>query len=561
MRQLTVRYTMIPPNEEIMTSKQPGSTGPSGAGGAEALAAALRALHVAAGKPSTRKMATEIGNISHTTVADVLKGSRVPSWRITEDVCRYLGGDVEEIRILWNIAASGHKSETSVIDAHDVELTRIYRQFAAEFYKPPGSTRRTFSGLFRPVQANIVEIVGRERPSVALSRSATSQLGITTPRAIVYGNAGSGKTTLCMSLMHHHATHGSTIPFLVKLGDFALNGLVRESVPDHIRSSIGALFQTNLSDAQMSSILRSGNALVAFDGLNDVEPDAMHRVVATLNFFCATYPECGVIVTSRAEAASESFNLTGFRRFLLTPNTGDAGSSTSFRSSEWPVEVTLSLPSADNGEDFYLSVTFRVYATNIELFLREEIDIQSMIRAQLQAHKRLYTICRSIHLADFADARRQVSAQISALTGIKISSLLPNFSIELVSADISIAQAMQELTDRENSEGGRILRDLRSARLSARALESDSTLSRLMIEREMAAFHRLESDEVDQQDADRRRLEQNIRILREMTARGHLDLVAIDIDRILNELLPQTSAAPMDEEPNNESGPTIEDCD
>ena len=66
-----------------------------------AFSAALRALHVRAGQPSSRDMAKGIGGVSHTTLNAAIRGTSIPSWVITEKVVEYLGGDVETFRDLW----------------------------------------------------------------------------------------------------------------------------------------------------------------------------------------------------------------------------------------------------------------------------------------------------------------------------------------------------------------------------------------------------------------------------------------------------------------------------
>ncbi|EOD68574.1 helix-turn-helix domain-containing protein [Amycolatopsis vancoresmycina] len=67
----------------------------------ELLASALRKLHLKAGKPSTRKIAGGVGGVSHTTVNEMLRGSRVPAWELVEKVGRFLEGDESELRTLW----------------------------------------------------------------------------------------------------------------------------------------------------------------------------------------------------------------------------------------------------------------------------------------------------------------------------------------------------------------------------------------------------------------------------------------------------------------------------
>lgn len=68
---------------------------------------ALRQLHEAAGRPSTRTIARKTSALSHTTVAELLRGRLVPSWPKVRSVARYLGvNDYGERKLLelWNAA-------------------------------------------------------------------------------------------------------------------------------------------------------------------------------------------------------------------------------------------------------------------------------------------------------------------------------------------------------------------------------------------------------------------------------------------------------------------------
>src|SRR5215472_15978101 len=65
------------------------------------LARALQSLHAKKGAPSVRALAQQIGDVSHTTVADALAGRRVPSWPVLEGIGRALGGDQEWFQRLW----------------------------------------------------------------------------------------------------------------------------------------------------------------------------------------------------------------------------------------------------------------------------------------------------------------------------------------------------------------------------------------------------------------------------------------------------------------------------
>ena len=89
---------------------QLGLTGPSALPQATAVRIfrdAMRVLHVEAGEPSSRTIATAIGGISHTTVNYAIRGGEFPSWAVTEKVVTYLDGDVARFRKLWVATRTG----------------------------------------------------------------------------------------------------------------------------------------------------------------------------------------------------------------------------------------------------------------------------------------------------------------------------------------------------------------------------------------------------------------------------------------------------------------------
>jgi len=62
----------------------------------------LRQLHVRAGEPSSRAVADRAGGMSHTTVNQVLRGRRIPSWPILLRIVQGLDGDEDLFRVIWN---------------------------------------------------------------------------------------------------------------------------------------------------------------------------------------------------------------------------------------------------------------------------------------------------------------------------------------------------------------------------------------------------------------------------------------------------------------------------
>ncbi|MGW0944079.1 molecular chaperone Tir [Streptomyces sp. NPDC002623] len=76
------------------------------------LATALQDLYGQAGRPSLRSLAQRIGTVSHTTVADTLKGRRHPSWVTVNAIVRELNGDEERFRRLWLSATTDTSART-----------------------------------------------------------------------------------------------------------------------------------------------------------------------------------------------------------------------------------------------------------------------------------------------------------------------------------------------------------------------------------------------------------------------------------------------------------------
>src|SRR5690348_10913039 len=79
------------------------------------LASALRDLHLQAGKPSYRSISRALEDVSHTTVAELLGGRRIPSWSIVERVVKQLGGDEDQFRPLWLEASQQEQAPATAV--------------------------------------------------------------------------------------------------------------------------------------------------------------------------------------------------------------------------------------------------------------------------------------------------------------------------------------------------------------------------------------------------------------------------------------------------------------
>ncbi|VVJ21485.1 Uncharacterised protein [Amycolatopsis camponoti] len=85
------------------------------------LSTALRELQLLAGEPSTRDIAGAI-SYSHTTVAQVLGGTKCPKWLPLLAVVTHLEGDPQLFKQLWVAARVSKDPSAEFVDVSETEL-------------------------------------------------------------------------------------------------------------------------------------------------------------------------------------------------------------------------------------------------------------------------------------------------------------------------------------------------------------------------------------------------------------------------------------------------------
>lgn len=149
---------------------------------ADGLAVALRALHAQAGNPSTRVIARAVGNISHTTVSEMLNGTRVSSWDLVRQVGRFFGADEEELYKLWMAA----KNSSRALDATNSIWDPMYldRIVTTSFIRAKGSieeriTERTITATDNSVDRYVARASAPkgEGPRVAIEALLNCTVG------------------------------------------------------------------------------------------------------------------------------------------------------------------------------------------------------------------------------------------------------------------------------------------------------------------------------------------------------------------------------------------------
>jgi Tetratricopeptide repeat/NB-ARC domain len=182
----------------------------------------LHALHLTAGQPSVREIATGIGRgvISPSTIHNMFRGPRVPKWGFLELVVEELRGDPEEFKILWQKArvaedaeAGAEKGESATVppgngrvepaaekSASVVALSQPAPATSAESAVPVPSRRlwsneipqrnSHFTGRVAELEALRANLVREDRPHP--------------PAQLISGMGGVGKSEIATEYIHRH---------------------------------------------------------------------------------------------------------------------------------------------------------------------------------------------------------------------------------------------------------------------------------------------------------------------------------------------------------------------
>lgn len=152
-------------------------------------------------------------------------------------------------------------------------------------------------------------------------------------RRVILGDPGSGKSTLLnyIALSRSELSHPSqqskrqSLPLAIRLRDYMqelaktpdltyLSYLTRRAKTDYALD--------DAHDSFFVQLLRMGEAIILFDGLDEVGGDVPRAKIAmSINNFCSTYPSCEVWVTSRVFGYDGDVRLPGseFSHYQLTP--------------------------------------------------------------------------------------------------------------------------------------------------------------------------------------------------------------------------------------------------
>jgi hypothetical protein len=229
-------------------------------------------LHLAAGHPSIREITRRIGRgmISSSTVHNVFRQSRVPSWDYLERIVIALHGDTAEFLDLWQAAWQAENAvETPQVSRHSITPLS------------PATGERVWSN---EIPRRNFDFIGRIAELTALSANLATHDGRAPAMQVISGMGGIGKTELATEFVYRHIDqyeivwwiraehHDRVREALVGLGQRLE---LREAVADTSRDrTIQAVLQALGSGSRLSWLLVYDNATQPLD-LQRYIPDCL----------------------------------------------------------------------------------------------------------------------------------------------------------------------------------------------------------------------------------------------------------------------------------------------
>jgi tetratricopeptide (TPR) repeat protein len=158
----------------------------------------LHELHLSAGLPSMREIATGVGrgHISSSTIHNMFRGPRVPRWSYLEVVVKELQGNPADFRVLWQAA---RVAEEVIAAQGNLPGTAAPAQEHTE--PPPSPAQRIWSN---EIPRRNLHFTGRAAELATLSTNLTGRERRAPAAQVISGMGGIGKTEIATEFIHRN---------------------------------------------------------------------------------------------------------------------------------------------------------------------------------------------------------------------------------------------------------------------------------------------------------------------------------------------------------------------